>query len=618
MKKAITMLLVLSLTLGLLALPAGAEENADAVRMVRALGILVGDEAGDLNLDSHVTRAEFSKMLTAASPYKDAVGGAGGYSLFKDVKQDHWAVEYIKVSVEQGWFMGYMDGTFRPNQTITLEEAATVSLRLLGYTAADLAGSYPAAQLSKFNALGLHTGFSAAQGQKMTRRDCAHLFYNLMAAQTKAGMVYAQSLGYQLDSTGHVDYASLVQSNTKGPFTLKSGGIADSLPFSAQGATVYRGGAAASLSDARPYDVYYYNQNLRTVWIYSNRVTGTYTAAAPSATAPSTVTVAGIQYPIETSGAAYQLSTQGSFQVGDTVTLLLGMNGGVADVCAAEEAASVFYGVVREAKNQTVTAADGSVTASKAVRILCTDGVERTFDAAAGSYTAGTVVQVDYSAKTPVIRLSGQKLSGKVNAAGTRLGDYTLAAGVEILDTDQYGNAVRVFPRRLAGVSLASQNVLFAARNAQDEITHLILRDATADTASYGYITAAQELAMGDQLMSSYTCLMQGQEVPLGGSGVLYGASAGGAMIVYRDGKLETLRNLSSVKLTSLTATTASASGRQYTISEAAQVYIKKGSDYFLTTVTAVSGGDYTLTGWYDSFGHPAGGLIRVLIAESK
>ena len=47
-------------------------------------------------------------------------------------------------------------------------------------------------------------------------------------------------------------------------------------------------------------------------------------------------------------------------------------------------------------------------------------------------------------------------------------------------------------------------------------------------------------------------------------------------------------------------------------------MYIKKGSDYFLTTVTAVSGGDYTLTGWYDSFGHPAGGLIRVLIAESK
>ena len=133
------------------------------------------------------------KMLVAASSYRDTVGGSSGYSLFKDVKSSHWAVEYIKVCVENGWLVGYMDGTFRPNQTITLEEAATVALRLLGYTASDLAGSYPTAQLAKFNALGLHTGFSTARWETMTRSDCAYLFYNLMAAQTKDCRLYTSA-----------------------------------------------------------------------------------------------------------------------------------------------------------------------------------------------------------------------------------------------------------------------------------------------------------------------------------------------------------------------------------------------------------------------------------------
>ena len=294
MKRIAALLLAVCLTVGPLCLPAAAAgDTTDAVGLVRALGIMTGDGSGNLNLEKNVTRAEFCKMLVEASTYRNTVGGSSGYSLFRDVKSSHWAVEYIKVTVENGWMVGYLDGTFRPDQTITLEEAATVCLRLLGYTAEDLAGSYPTAQLSKFNALGLHAGFSTRQGETMRRSDCASLFYNLMAAQTKSGQIYAQSLGYTLDATGHVDYAALVTAGTEGPFTLTAGAIADQLPFGTGGITVYRNGAASSLDAAALYDVYYYNENLRTVWIYSNRITGTYTAASPSAAAPSSVTVAG-------------------------------------------------------------------------------------------------------------------------------------------------------------------------------------------------------------------------------------------------------------------------------------------------------------------------------------
>lgn len=483
MKRIIALWLVCCLLLGCLpaASAAGTEETADAVSMVQALGILIGDENGNLNLDANVTRAQFAKMLVAASSYKDTVGGSSGYSLFKDVKSSHWAVEYIKVAVENGWFYGYSDGTFRPDQSIKLEEAAAVALRLLGYTSEDLAGSYPTAQLSKFEALGLHDGFSTSQGQYMSRSDCAYLFYNLMAANTKENVVYATTLGYTLDSTGHVDYSSLVADGTKGPYTLTAGDLSSVLPISSGNLTVYRNGKEAALSDAQAYDVYYYNTNTRTVWIYSERVTGTYTAASPSQASPSSVTVAGGTYEIETSTAAYKLSTQGQFAIGDTVTLLLGMNGQVADVYSSDQASGVYYGVVLDCQTETQTENANQVSVENVIRVACTDGVERTFEVGSRTFTEDTLVSIDYSRSTPVQQLSGKSLSGSVNAAGTTLGGYTLAADVEILETDTSGNTMRIYPSRLAGETLSASSVRYYQLNGSGEISHLILRDATGD-----------------------------------------------------------------------------------------------------------------------------------------
>ena len=136
MKRPITSaLLAAALSLSLV-VPAGAVSSSTAVEAIQALGIITGDSSGDLNLSSPVTRAEFVTMMTAASSYKDSIGEGSGVSLFKDVKSDHWASEYIKLAVEQGWMSGYVDGTFRPDDQITLEgglhrPAENAGLRLL-------------------------------------------------------------------------------------------------------------------------------------------------------------------------------------------------------------------------------------------------------------------------------------------------------------------------------------------------------------------------------------------------------------------------------------------------------------------------------------------------------
>ena len=152
--RLLSTLLAACLSMSLLCTGSLAVSDSAKLETIQVLGILSGDGSGNLNLSSSVTRAQFVTMMVAASSYKDAVGSYGS-SLFKDLKGDHWASPYVKVAVEQGWMSGYVDGTFRPDQGITLEEGCTALLRLLGYDSSTLTGAYPTAQLSKASALGL-------------------------------------------------------------------------------------------------------------------------------------------------------------------------------------------------------------------------------------------------------------------------------------------------------------------------------------------------------------------------------------------------------------------------------------------------------------------------------
>jgi len=732
-------------------LPARAAET-DAMQAVQALGIIAGDQAGNMDLERSVTRAEFAKMLTAASGYRDTVSGQGsGYSLFQDVKSSHWASEYIKTALDAGWMAGYTDGAFRPNQAITLEEACTAALRLLGYDSSALAGSFPAAQLSKAAALGLRDGLSLVQGEQMTKDNCVTFFYNLMTARTSSGQTYAAALGYTLNSAGELDYAALVAKELKGPYTASGASLA--LPFTPQ--AVYKNGEASAKAGA--YDVYYYNENLRTVYLYDDKVTGVYTAASPGAASPVSVTVGGKSYDIETSQAAYKLSAAGEFATGDVVTLLLGMDGKVADVVSAHTAAAedmdyteiVSYGLkgpyTAGADGQMVlpfapagasvyldgtlssaekvkqydiyyyntslqvvyvytdraagiyTAASPSPAAPASVTVAgktyslgtseakyklstlggcsagdvvtlllgmdgtvadvltgaeveaeyygvvqgaeiaadpvsgaavnthltmaCTDGNTYTFQLpASGRFSVGNVVSVSISGgEVTAKQLSRKTLSGSVNKAGTQLGEYALADGIQILDASDAGRCAAIGAARLAGCTLSGSQVRYYVLDENGAISRLILDDATGDTWSYGYMISAStnESGGGLALSGTYRYVVDGRESTLNTNNKAYPVRAGGFAVCYdADGSaIQALKNLASVKLTELGANTAMAENKKFALAEDVQVYLKQDGGYYLTDLSGINASDYRLSGYYDDFGCPAGGRIRVIVA---
>lgn len=620
MKKRLSALLAAALAVSMLTLPAGAVSQSTALETIQALGILAGDSQGNLNLSSAVTRAEFVTMMTAASSYKDTVGSGYGVSLFKDVKSSHWASEYIRLAVEQNWMTGYTDGTFRPGRTITLEEACTALLRLLGYDASSLAGSFPTAQLSKAGAVGLLDDVTAKQGQTLTRQDCVTLFYHLLLAETKAGAVYGATLGYTIKNN-EVDYATVVSADTKGPYVADNGGGL-TLPFTPT--AVYVDGALSSQSQVKQYDVYYYNSGLRTVWVYTDRATGTLTDLSPSKTAPTSATVAGVTYSIGSSTASYKLSSQGQFSQGDVVTVLLGMDGDIVDVVSAQNSETTYYGVViasTKAASSSSTSSSSTTSAQAQTQVACSDGTVRTFYHSGGAQSVGKLVSVAVTQSgTTLSAISKRSLSGTVNSAGTRFAGYSFADNVEILDTDSDGGYARIYPSRLAGYSLTDDDVLFYSLDSTGSIDCLILDEATGDTYTYAFVTQATSKTDGSSLSGSYTYLQNGQSHSVSGQQT-YSVKVGGARLTFSDnGSLKGMRQLSSVNLTGLTSLTATAGSSKYALAEDVTVLLRDGSQqgYYPTTLSAVNSTDYSLVGWYDNQGASAGGRIRILVATKK
>ncbi len=613
-KRIVSAILTFCLAFSLMCTGAGATGSSAKQEAVQALGIITGSES----LTSPVTRAQFAQMLTAASPYQDAAEGYGS-SLFKDLKGDHWASGYVRIAIEQGWMTGYVDGSFRPDQPVTLEEGCAALLKVLGYDSSALKGAYPAAQLSKANSLGLLDDVSAKQGTKLTRQDCVNLFYNLLTAETGSGSVYGTTLGYSV-TNGQVDYSALVTAGTKGPYVADSASL--SLPFTP--GTVYYNGAVSSLTSVQKYDVYYYNANMSAVWVYHNRVTGTLTGLSPSAAAPTAATVAGVNYQLGTSEATWQLSSQGSFQEGDMVTLLLGMNGEAVQAIGAQENEAIYYGsVVSSAKAASTASTTSSSTATAQVttQVACTDGVIRTFYHGGTALSAGKLVTVSTTQSgTNVRSLSVKRLEGTVSKDGDSLGNYKFAAGVQILDTDDNGGYARIYPSRLAGAKLSGDNVRYYTLNAAGEIDRMVLQNVTGDTQPYVYVSGIEDHSSEMNISVNYTYIQDGQAKTISG-GAKYAVKTGGVMLVYEKGSLNSMRQLVSVNLDSLSSLSAMGGGREYKIAENVQVLLRDrsgGQGYYLTDLSQINSGDYALTGWYDNLNYPAGNRIRIIVAEPR
>ena len=489
-KRILAFLLAVSIAVSMLVLPASAAGNANtAVQLSITLNAM--DSSQQAALNAVVTRGALARMLVSYSTYRESVGSQGTVgTLFTDLPGTSPYAPYVRIAVQNGWMNGYTDGSFRPDNAVTLEEAVTAILKLMGHKMTDLSGSFPNAQLNKASELGLRNQVDRSQGEVLNYEECALLFYNALTANAASGSAYGSSLGFTV-SNGQVDTSSVMLKSLKGPFVA---GDTVQLPFVPK--MVYRNDKASESAELNKYDVYYYSESLQTLWVYTRRAAGRITAVSPSASAPTSVTVAGTSYTLGSSAVASQVSSLNGGGVGEVVTLLLGMNNEAAGIVTGEEADSVFYGVVQTATRSLVE--ENGADVLQKVSVMCTDGIARTVNVDKSlNFPQGWLVEIKVTPEgESVEHIEDRRVNGTINANATALGAAALADDVEILDTTSEGVAGTVRPSRLSGVTLSDLDVRYYTVNDAGQIDRLILNDVTGDLWSYGVLDDVKNLAM--------------------------------------------------------------------------------------------------------------------------
>ena len=519
-KRILAFLLAVSIAVSALVLPVSAASiNNTALQTAITLGAVpTGQELG-----ANITRGAFAKMLVSFSTYRESVSAQGTVgTLYRDVPGTSQWAPYIRIAVQQGWMNGYTDGSFRPDNTVTLEEACAAVLKLLSYKTTDLTGSFPQAQLNKAQQIGLRDQLTCTQGQAMTYEQSTLLLYNALRANTASGSAYGSSLGFTV-SNGQVDTSSVLLKSRKGPFVAAEG---TQLPFTP--VSVYRNDKASASAELNRYDVYYYSESLQTVWIYTRRAAGRITAVSPSASAPTALTVAGSNYTLGSSAVASKISSLNGGGVGEVVTLLLGMDNEVADVITGEEADSVFYGVVQTATRSLVE--DNGADVLQKISVMCTDGITRTVNIDKSlNYPTGWLVEISVTPEgEQVTAIESKSVSGTINDTATALGDYALADDVQILETTSEGLAGTVRPSRIAGTKLNTLAVRYYTLNEQGQIDRLILNDVTGDLWKYGVLDDVKNLAFNaGSILGGLTGGSGGSGDSSSGSGSSGGSSSG-------------------------------------------------------------------------------------------
>lgn len=190
MKRVLSLVLALSMVLGMFSFAfagsnlkdiAGTDYEA-AVEALVELGVVNGYTDGTFLPEKVVTRAEMAKLLVVSAGLEPAADVAKGATRFSDVAGSHWASGYVNVAAEYGYIVGYPDGTFAPDKTVTYAEAVTMAIRVLGYrTVVESKGTWPTNYIAKATELKTLDDISyGSYSDGAKRGNVAKLIWNML------------------------------------------------------------------------------------------------------------------------------------------------------------------------------------------------------------------------------------------------------------------------------------------------------------------------------------------------------------------------------------------------------------------------------------------------------
>lgn len=440
---------------------------------------------------------------------------------------------------------------------------------------------------------------------------------------SKSGLQMGDLLNIVYDEKEKVDYVVRTTDGFSEPLTVQNESWQSAFPLSAS-TLILRDGRRVSPAEIETYDILYYAESLDMLLAYTDTVQGVYKSASPSKDTPNMVTVSGKEYTIESLTAFHKLATGGSFAFGDTVTLLLGRGGAVADVLPVDASTSMV-GILSGAGTATYETEWGDAYTGYTLSLTDAEGATHTFEAKQDYDTLlNHVVSLSFSDGKAIAKpIEGSSVSGTIDSSALTLGTHSLSPSINIVELyapDAYtaGKTGSVFLQRLDGVKLTSSQILYAARDNQSRISALFLSDVTGDLHQYGIVTKAETRSLGVSVSGTYEYMIGSTPGVLQTSGRAFSVASGApARFSQSGGKIYTISPLTMLPgvVSALTdGQIRLADGTFYPIDDAT-LYIRNSDyTYLQKQISDIDASAYTIRAYYDKT-LASGGKIRVLVA---
>lgn len=187
----------------------------DVIFDLQSLGIMTGDENGDLQLDKPVTRAEFATLLVRMMSMEKSAEAYSDTSKFTDVPDNYWAKGAINFLTSINVISGTSETTFEPEANIDINAASKMLVCALGYDImAQRLGGYPTGYITQANSLDILDGVDTTVNP-ITRREVAKMIYNSLDADVMI-------LSYE---SGRAEYKVDEGNTYRNRFSLDNSGV---------------------------------------------------------------------------------------------------------------------------------------------------------------------------------------------------------------------------------------------------------------------------------------------------------------------------------------------------------------------------------------------------------
>ena len=193
MKKLLALVLALVMSMSLVTISNAAFKDADkidykeAVDVMNAVGVFIGDEKGNFNAKENLTREQAAKIIAYLELGSKAADALVGGATFTDVASSRWSAGFVGYCAQAGIVSGVGDSKFDPAGQLTALQFGKMLLVELGYDAkaAGMVGADWAINTSKLMAKAeLMDGIEGSVNQVITREKAAKMCLNALEAPT--------------------------------------------------------------------------------------------------------------------------------------------------------------------------------------------------------------------------------------------------------------------------------------------------------------------------------------------------------------------------------------------------------------------------------------------------